>query len=170
MLLKNKPDTILDGEAVRDLLQQVTDPEIPVLTLEDLGVLRDVAYEDGRLVVTITPTYSGCPAMRVMEEDIRRVLSAHGIRNAEIRTRLAPAWTTDWISDAGRAKLRAYGIAPPPGPAPGPVSASALRPRVQCPRCGSIDTERLSEFGSTACKALYRCRSCLEPFDHFKRL
>ncbi|MCG8691943.1 MAG: phenylacetate-CoA oxygenase subunit PaaJ [Minwuiales bacterium] len=148
----------------------VCDPEIPVLTLEDLGVLRDVRTDgDGRTVVTITPTYSGCPAMLMMEVEILKALREAGFEDATVETVLSPAWTTDWLSDAGREKLRAYGIAPPVRAS---TSRQALfgRDAVDCPQCGSSDTERVSEFGSTACKALYRCRACAEPFDYFKCL
>lgn len=148
----------------------VCDPEIPVLTLEDLGVLRDVRMDDdGHAVVTITPTYSGCPAMLVMEVEILKALREAGFDESKVETVLSPAWTTDWLSNAGREKLRAYGIAPP---ARSSSSRQALfgRDSVDCPQCGSSNTERVSEFGSTACKALYRCRSCAEPFDYFKCL
>ncbi len=148
----------------------VCDPEIPVLTLEDLGVLRDLEMGDGgRVTVTITPTYSGCPAMLVMEVEILKALREAGFEEVQVETVLSPAWTTDWLSEAGREKLRAYGIAPP---ARSSSSRQALfgRDSVDCPQCGSSDTERVSEFGSTACKALYRCRSCAEPFDYFKCL
>ncbi len=148
----------------------VCDPEIPVLTIEDLGVLRDVQVaESGEAVVTITPTYSGCPAMLVMETEILGAMRSAGFEDVRVKTVLSPAWTTDWLSDAGREKLRAYGIAPP-------VRASSSRQAlfgkdaVDCPQCGSSDTERVSEFGSTSCKALYRCRACAEPFDYFKCL
>ena len=146
----------------------VPDPEIPVLTLDDLGVLRDLRLEaDGRVIAVITPTYSGCPAMLLIETEILRALDRAGFPDARVETVLSPAWTTDWLSEAGRAKLRAFGIAPPA------QAASAERvlfgeTRVACPRCGSGDTTRVSEFGSTPCKAHYRCRACAEPFDHFK--
>jgi ring-1,2-phenylacetyl-CoA epoxidase subunit PaaD len=144
----------------------VVDPEIPVLTIGDLGVLRDVRLAGDTVEVEITPTYSGCPAMRSIELAIDTALRAAGIGKFRIATVLAPAWTTDWLSAEGRRKLAEYGIAPPAGQA----SRRALfgADRVPCPRCGSADTERISEFGSTACKALYRCRSCAEPFDYFK--
>lgn len=148
----------------------VCDPEIPVLTIEDLGVLRDVQVtEGGETVVTITPTYSGCPAMLVMEADILGAMREAGFDDVRVETVLSPAWTTDWLSKAGREKLRAYGIAPP---VRGSASRQALfgRDSVDCPQCGSSDTERVSEFGSTACKALYRCKACAEPFDYFKCL
>lgn len=160
------------AEEVRQLLDSVFDPEIPVLTIADMGILRDVAIDDrGRPVVTITPTYSGCPAMDAITADIRAVLAAAGHRNAVVRTSLLPAWTTDWMTDRGRARLEAYGIAPPTGRAAvrggagGPVP---LALSVRCPRCGSADTREMSHFGSTSCKALWTCRSCAEPFDHFK--
>jgi ring-1,2-phenylacetyl-CoA epoxidase subunit PaaD len=145
---------------------QVVDPEIPVLTIADLGVLRDVAVNDGRVEVAITPTYSGCPAMNMIALEIELALEREGFRQPKIRTVLSPAWTTDWMSDDGRRKLREYGIAPP-------IAGSGRRAlfgeqQVACPQCGSQNTELLSEFGSTSCKALWRCRSCREPFDYFK--
>ncbi len=145
----------------------MVDPEIRVVTIEELGVLRDVEVDDaGRVTVTITPTYAGCPAMDVIRADIRSALAAVGHPDVEIVTRLAPAWSTDQISESGRHKLAAAGIAPPARVA-GPVR---LVLSVACPRCGSLDTERLSDFGSTACKALRRCRACREPFDEVKPL
>jgi ring-1,2-phenylacetyl-CoA epoxidase subunit PaaD len=144
----------------------VPDPEVPVLTIEDLGVLREVTVEGERAVVTITPTYSGCPAMDAIHDDVVLALTAAGFAEVEVRLTLAPAWTTDWMTDAGKQKLRAYGIAPPTGrAAAGPIR---LQLAVKCPRCGSLDTRELARFGSTSCKALYECRACLEPFDHFK--
>ena len=167
-------------------LEAVTDPEIPVVTLRELGILRDVrTAPDGVLEVVITPTYSGCPAMEQIEHDVRAVLQREGLE-ARVVTQLAPAWTTDWITEAAREKLRAYGIAPPgrcstsgiAGLAGSAGTPSALlrfaSPRpgqqatVPCPRCGSGNTTETSHFGSTACKALYRCLDCMEPFDHFK--
>jgi ring-1,2-phenylacetyl-CoA epoxidase subunit PaaD len=147
----------------------VPDPEIPVLTIADLGILRGVEVTDGLVTVTITPTYSGCPAMDVITDDVRAVLAAHGHPDAVVRTVLAPAWTTDWMTDAGKAKLTAYGIAPPSGRAAvgGPVR---LTLSVRCPQCGSLDTRESSRFGSTACKSLWVCGACREPFDHFKAI
>ncbi len=144
---------------------RVVDPEIPVLSIADLGVLRDVRVAGDAVEVVITPTYSGCPAMRMIEVELETALRAAGIENLRISTVLAPAWTTDWLSDEGRRKLLAFGIAPPAGKA----SRRALfgKEDVACPRCGSTDTERLAEFGSTSCKALHRCRACAEPFDYF---
>jgi ring-1,2-phenylacetyl-CoA epoxidase subunit PaaD len=159
----------------RAVAESVRDPELPVLTLADLGVLRDVVVEGERVVVTITPTYSGCPAMAAMRADLRARLHAAGYPDVEVRTVLDPPWTTDWISAAGRRALADAGVAPPgpaPRPAPGPVPLRLVRPQrtVACPRCGSADTEETSEFGSTACKALRRCRSCAEPFEHVKEI
>jgi len=144
----------------------VVDPEIPVLTISDLGVLRDVAINDGCVEVTITPTYSGCPAMNMIKVEIELALERSGFRNSKVRTVLSPAWTTDWMSEDGRRKLREYGIAPPQ---PASTRRALFRvEQVACPQCGSSDTELLSQFGSTPCKALWRCRSCREPFDYFK--
>ena len=145
---------------------QVVDPEIPVLSIADLGVLREVRVSGDTVEVLITPTYSGCPAMRVIEFEVEAALRAAGIDKLRIATVLSPAWTTDWLSEAGRRKLAEFGIAPPTGAA----SRRALfgADAVACPRCGSDRTERLAEFGSTSCKALYRCRACAEPFDYFK--
>ncbi|KPG02138.1 phenylacetate-CoA oxygenase [Rhodopseudomonas sp. AAP120] len=149
-----------------DAAATVVDPEIPVLTIADLGVLREVRVELGRVEVTITPTYSGCPAMNMIALEIETALARAGIGNARVKTVLAPAWTTDWLSADGRAKLKDYGIAPPlPG---GTRRALFGAPKIACPQCGSADTEQLSEFGSTSCKALWRCKSCREPFDYFK--
>jgi ring-1,2-phenylacetyl-CoA epoxidase subunit PaaD len=158
-----------DGELAQhawNVAASVVDPEIPVLTIADLGVLRDVAVDEGRVEVTITPTYSGCPAMNMITLEIELALEREGFRDSKVRTVLAPAWTTDWMSEEGRRKLREYGIAPP-------QAASSRRglfgvAQVACPQCGSSDTEVLSEFGSTSCKALWRCKSCREPFDYFK--
>src|SRR5580692_11421044 len=161
---------LLDDTALRqhawDIAAGVVDPEIPVLTIADLGVLRDVAVTDGRVEVAITPTYSGCPAMNMITLEIELALEREGFRNSKVRTVLSPAWTTDWMSEDGRRKLREYGIAPP-------QAASSRRAlfgveQVACPQCGSQYTEVLSEFGSTSCKALWRCKSCREPFDYFK--
>lgn len=150
---------------VREVLAGVHDPEIPVITIEDLGILRAVAVEGSHVVVTVTPTYSGCPAMDEIRGDILNALAAAGIDDAEVRTELAPAWTTDWMSEEGKRKLREFGIAPP-GPT-GPVLLQ-IRPRVECPQCGSSDTEEMTRFASTSCKSMWRCLSCREPFDHFK--
>ncbi len=152
----------------------VTDPELPMLTLADLGVLRSVSEDEGRVVVAITPTYTGCPAMDTMRDDLEHALLSAGFADVEIRTQLAPAWTSDWISAAGREKLASAGIAPP-GAAPrrtGPIPLTLSAPvtRVSCPLCGSPDTEEQSRFGATACKALRRCRSCAEPFEHVKEI
>jgi ring-1,2-phenylacetyl-CoA epoxidase subunit PaaD len=151
----------------------VTDPELPMITLEDLGVLRDVRDEHGTLVVEIAPTYSGCPALSVMRLDVARRLRAAGFENPDVRTVLTPPWTSDDITEHGRAVLAEHGIAPP-NPAqrlgcPVPLMLATRRPEpVACPQCGSTDTAETSRFGATACKALYRCRACAEPFEYFK--
>ena len=157
-------------EQVYAWLQEVPDPEIPVLSVVDLGVVRDVAWDGDACVVVITPTYSGCPAMREITEDIRQVLARHGIGEVRVETRLSPAWTTDWMSEKGRAALKDYGIAAPAQQAIdiSGISRRNARPAIECPRCGSHDTRLVSNFGSTSCKALYRCVSCREPFDYFK--
>ncbi|HMO40319.1 MAG TPA: phenylacetate-CoA oxygenase subunit PaaJ [Saprospiraceae bacterium] len=155
-------------ETIWAILEEVTDPEIPVLTVVDLGVIRDVIMHDDESVeVIITPTYSGCPAMNTIEINIKATLQEKGFDLVKVTTVLSPAWTTDWLSEAGKEKLRAYGIAPPVGS----VSKRALfgaEPVVACPLCSSEHTEMISQFGSTACKSLYRCKDCLEPFDYFK--
>jgi ring-1,2-phenylacetyl-CoA epoxidase subunit PaaD len=142
----------------------VPDPELPALTIADLGILRDVRERDGAVTVTITPTYSGCPAMAQIAADLRRSLEEAGYHDVAVRTELSPPWTTDWITPDGRRKLAAAGIAPP-GERHGPVLVALA---VRCPRCGSADTRELSRFSGTACKALYQCRACLEPFEHVK--
>jgi len=147
----------------------VPDPEIPVLSIADLGVLRDVRVTgDGSVEVDITPTYSGCPAMTMIALHVEAALAAAGIA-ARVKLVLSPAWTTDWMTAAGRDRLRAYGIAPP-APRASRRALVGLDDTVACPRCGSAETEKLSEFGSTACKSLWRCTACREPFDHFKCL
>ncbi len=153
----------IDLDTVKETLESVVDPEIPVLTISDLGILRDVGFEAGSVIVTITPTYSGCPAMDRIRDDIVEALGSAGYPDVAVRTVFTPAWTTDWITDDGRRKLNDYGIAPP--------GAVATVPNpVLCPRCTAADTRVVSEFGSTACKALMVCESCGEPFDHFKEL
>jgi len=173
-------------ERLASVLSQVPDPEIPVLTIRDLGILRDVRVTDGRVHVTVTPTYSGCPAMDTIRRDIVDACAQAGWPEVTVHTVLAPAWTTDWLTEEGKRKLREYGIAPPGsrdletdtprhaarapqdrGERRGPV---LVQLSVRCPQCGSPDTRELSRFGSTACKALYACNACLEPFDHFKAI
>ena len=155
---------------VFDWLQEVPDPEIPVLSVVDLGVVRDVRWDGETCVVVITPTYSGCPAMREITQDIAATLARHGVDDARVETRLAPAWTTDWMSEKGRAALKGYGIAAPAERAVdiSGISRRRAAPAIECPRCGSRDTRLVSDFGSTSCKALYRCVACREPFDYFK--
>jgi len=162
-------------DRARAVAATVTDPELPMLTLEDLGILRDVSFDaDGRLVVSITPTYSGCPAMATMRDDVVRTLNEAGFADVTVAVSLSPAWSTDWITEHGRNALAAQGISPP-GSAPrrsGPIALTLTPTRraVTCPRCGSRDVALTSEFSSTACKALYRCRACLEPFEHVKEI
>ena len=154
---------------VLELLENVKDPEVPAISVVELGVVRDVEISGENVLVTITPTYTGCPAMDVMREDILKELRYAGMANVEVKQTLAPAWTTDWITDIGKAKLKAYGIAPPEKTA----DIRALKggaPVVECPHCGSRNTVMISAFGSTACKALWKCHDCLEPFDQFKCL
>ena len=152
----------------RAAAEAVVDPELPVLTIADLGVLRDLRLsEGGEVEVVITPTYSGCPAMNMIALEVEMAVERAGLGRPKVTTVLHPAWTTDWLTAAGREKLRAYGIAPPEGKAGG-RRALFGEEQVACPRCGSRDTEKLAEFGSTACKALWRCRACGEPFEHFK--
>lgn len=159
-------DTVVSKEEVWAWLRVVPDPEIPVLSITDLGIVRDVRV-DGGVTVTLTPTYSGCPATEAIEQSVRQTLRDHGIEDFVVERVLSPAWTTDWISDEGREKLRRYGIAPPEK---GESKRALLfgERQVRCPRCDSDDTMLVSEFGSTACKASYKCAACLEPFEYFK--
>lgn len=157
--------------AVWDIAARVPDPEIPVISIADLGILRDAQLVDGQASVTITPTYSGCPAMDHITSDVTDALQAAGFENPTVNLVLQPAWTTDWITEEGRENLREYGIAPPTGKAAknGPVPLTLAPPAaIACPRCGSKNTSKLAQFGSTSCKALYSCRDCFEPFDYFK--
>lgn len=173
--------TTATATAARAVAAEVCDPEIPVLTIDDLGILREVEVVDGRVSVVLTPTYTGCPATRVIENEVRAALAAAGWPDASVQTRLTPPWSTDWISARGRERLRAYGIAPP-----GPTQAAAAAPaggsplrllrragvpdtnQPSCPNCSSPRVECIAEHGSTPCKALYRCLACAEPFDYFK--
>ena len=159
-------------EQAWQVLGEVLDPEVPALSVRDLGIVRDVLAHDDGLEIVLTPTYSGCPATEVIEHDVLAAIAAAGLGPARVTLRRAPAWTTDWISAEGRRKLSDYGIAPPGPAAPdGSVPIRFFGRRVDavaCPRCASSNTERLSAFGSTACKAMYRCLSCREPFEHFK--
>ncbi len=159
-------------ESARVVAERVVDPELPMLTLADLGVLRDVRSDGRTVVVEITPTYSGCPALDTMRTDLVRALHEAGHTEVEVRTVLHPPWTTDWITEAGHRKLAEAGIAPPTpvarGTGPVPLNLTPPPRRVPCPRCGSPDTEELSRFGSTACRSLHRCRTCTEPFDHIR--
>jgi ring-1,2-phenylacetyl-CoA epoxidase subunit PaaD len=151
---------------VRAIVAAVVDPEIPVLTLEDLGILRAIERQDGQIVVALTPTYIGCPATLAIRLAVEAALAEAGLTQTRVVTRLSPPWSTDEISEAGRRKLKAFGIAPPLQAAP--YRALFKDEEVACPRCGSTETVKISEFGSTACKAQWRCRACAEPFDYFK--
>lgn len=150
------------------LLEQVKDPEIPVLSIVDLGIVREVNIEGEVVEIVITPTYSGCPAMDFIEVNIKSLLQNSGENNIEVKTVLSPAWTTDWISESGKERLKKYGIAPPVGVSEDKSLLFAEDIKVACPRCDSSNTKMLSRFGSTACKSLYQCENCLEPFDYFK--
>jgi len=160
-------------DAIWEMLAAIPDPEIPVISIVELGIVRNVAREGGDVVVTVTPTYSGCPATEMIAADIRRTLTEAGVQHCRMETQLSPAWTTDWIVPAARERLRNYGIVPPGERATTrTIDISGLRKReveiVACPRCGSTRTQELSRFGSTPCKAQYRCEDCREPFDYFK--
>jgi ring-1,2-phenylacetyl-CoA epoxidase subunit PaaD len=161
---------MITKDRILELLDYVKDPEIPAINVLELGVVRQVEVEpDGKVIITITPTYTGCPAMDVMAADIRKELLEAGVPAVEVKMSLSPAWTTDWITETGKRKLKEYGIAPPEKTA----DIRALKgeqPAVACPQCGSTNTVMLSPFGSTACKALWKCNDCLEPFDQFKCL
>lgn len=158
--------------SARDVAAGVKDPELPMLTIADLGILRDVREDGGHVTVEITPTYSGCPAMGAIRADVTRQLNEAGYRDVEVRTVLQPAWTTDWITPAGHRALAEHGIAPPaPAPTRHPVPLQLdRRATARCPRCGSPDTVEVSRFGATACKALHRCRACAEPFELIKAI
>ena len=156
-----------------DIAATVVDPEIPVLSIEDLGILRNVEVaQDGHVKVTITPTYSGCPAMDAIRDDLKTAFAKEGYADVEVDLVLAPAWTTDWMTEAGKQKLREYGIAPPTGMSHAARHAGPIRLKmaVKCPQCASLNTKELTRFGSTSCKALYVCQDCKEPFDYFKVL
>ncbi|HLX91017.1 MAG TPA: 1,2-phenylacetyl-CoA epoxidase subunit PaaD [Puia sp.] len=160
---------MISKEKIWDLMNQVMDPEVPVLSVVDLGIVRDVRMQGEKVEVDVTPTYSGCPAMDVIRMNIRMVLIENGVKNVSLNTVISPAWTTDWMSEEGKAKLQAFGIAPPT------IKQQVCHTElfhegeaIQCPHCGSYNTRVISQFGSTACKALYVCDNCREPFDYFK--
>lgn len=153
---------VVTEEMIYDILEQVKDPEIPVLSISELGVLRDVKIEHDQIIVTITPTYTGCPAMDMIRVNIMAVMEDAGYKNVKIKTILSPPWTTEWMTEKGKDKMKKYGIAPPD------PKIIGVKDGVECPICHSTNTVVISAFGSTACKALYRCNDCLEPFDYFK--
>jgi ring-1,2-phenylacetyl-CoA epoxidase subunit PaaD len=157
-------------QQIWDILEEVEDPEIPVLTVVDMGIIRDVSVANNLTTVVITPTYSGCPAMKTIETDIAEILEEKNVGPYKIITQISPAWTTDWMSESGKEKLRQTGIAPPVGSSADKGLLMSKVKTVNCPRCGSADTHLISQFGTTACKALYKCNTCLDPFDYFKCL
>lgn len=172
--IENKINNAGKEQEIWQVLQTVNDPEVPVLSVVDLGIIRSVSFanEEGsedQVIISITPTYSGCPAMDAIRINIRMALAEKGFRNTKLETVLSPAWTTDWMSEEGKKKLKAFGIAPPtPVPSVCHLEAFAEDEAIQCPRCNSFNTRQISRFGSTACKAIYQCNDCLEPFDYFK--
>ena len=156
----------ISSKKIWQILEEITDPEVPVLSIIDLGIVRDICVDENITEIFITPTYSGCPAMDVISMNIRMAMLQNGFTKVKITQQLSPAWTTDWMTEEGKDKLKAYGIAPPIGKAIDKKYLEELK--VECPQCHSKNTELLSQFGSTACKALYQCRDCKEPFDYFK--
>lgn len=156
------------SQEIWNVLREVTDPEIPVLTVTDMGIVRDVVQTPESIEVSITPTYSGCPAMDAIGKDIVRALMNKGFKNVSVKQVLSPAWTTDWITEEGKQKLEQYGIAPPTGSTAEKSVLFGEHKAIKCPRCGSMHTTMISNFGSTACKALWKCEDCKEPFDYFK--
>lgn len=161
---------MVSAEKIKEFLEDVTDPEIPVLTVIDMGIIRDVRISGESIEIDITPTYTGCPAMDVIATDIKTRLSKEGLNEVEVKEVLTPTWTTDWLSAEGRKKLEEYGIAPPVNESADKRSLFVSQPVIKCPQCKSENTLRISQFGSTACKALYQCQDCKEPFDYFKCL
>ena len=157
-------------EDIKKVISEIPDPEIPVISIKELGVLRNIFYEENSLKVVITPTYSGCPAMDRFQKDITEKLELLEVKNYEIKMQFDPAWTTDWITDLAKEKLRNYGIAPPAHKTKDKNVLLGKKQRIECPRCKTKETELVSQFSSTACKAMYRCTSCLEPFEYFKCL
>ena len=155
-------------QGILDILKEIPDPEIPVISIVDLGVIRKINITDNSVDIDITPTYSGCPAMKQMEDDIISTLKQKGIENINLKMVYTPAWTTDWLSTDAKERLRKYGIAPPQESTSDKSFITGKTKEIKCPRCGSLHTEMVSQFGSTACKALYKCKDCLEPFDYFK--
>ena len=155
-------------QSILEALKEIPDPEIPVISIVDLGVIRQITLLPTGVEIAITPTYSGCPAMKQMEDDIVSALKKMGIENINIKMVYTPAWTTDWLSEDAKERLRVYGIAPPQESTSDKSFITGKTKQIKCPRCGSLHTEMVSQFGSTACKALYKCKDCLEPFDYFK--
>ena len=159
----------LSREHILEILSEIPDPEIPVISITDLGVIRDIqVIDDSSVELKITPTYSGCPAMKQIEDDVRKKLTGHGFKTIKISTVFSPPWTTDWINPEAKERLRVYGIAPPEHTTEDKSWLTGKDKAIHCPRCKSMHTRLISQFGSTACKALYQCKDCLEPFDYFK--
>jgi ring-1,2-phenylacetyl-CoA epoxidase subunit PaaD len=158
----------ISKDKIHKILEKVTDPEIPVLTIGDMGIIRDIILQDDAIEVVITPTYSGCPAMDMIEVNIKSALQGEGFQKIKVSSKLSPAWTTDWLSEEGKRKLKAYGIAPPVKETSDKSTLFGEAQKIECPQCGSKDTKLVSQFGSTPCKSLYKCNNCLEPFDYFK--
>ena len=164
-----KMNAVIDtNKKLWDLLREIPDPEIPVITIVDLGIVRDVIVKDNSVIVEITPTYSGCPAYEPIEKEIISRLKEEGFANVQIKKTLSPAWSTDWMSDEAKERLRKYGIAPPEKSTSDKNALLGKQKNILCPHCGSDNTEMISMFGSTACKAIYKCKNCTEPFDYFK--
>lgn len=160
---------MLTSVEIEKILSEIPDPEIPVINIKELGILRKVKVEGGKVLITVTPTYSGCPAMRLIEDQIKEVLHENKIESFEVKSVLSPAWTTDWITDEAKQKLEDYGIAPPEKGSPNKSLLDPFGPKdIRCPHCKSKNVKMVSQFGSTACKAHYKCIECLEPFDYFK--
>ena len=158
----------ISKDQILKILEEVTDPEIPVLTIGDMGIIRDIILHNDEIEVVITPTYSGCPAMDMIQVNIKSALQAAGFQKIKVTQVLSPAWTTDWLSEEGKRKLKAYGIAPPVSDTADKSILFGEAKKIECPHCGSMNTSLTSQFGSTPCKALYKCKDCLEPFDYFK--
>lgn len=161
-------NTTISKNDVYNILEKVSDPEVPVISIIDLGVVRDVIFHENEIEVVITPTYTGCPAMDMIEVEIKAILQDHGFEKVKISMVLSPAWTTDWLSEAGKKKLLDYGIAPPQGSSKSKRALFSEETGIACPQCRSTNSEMISQFGSTACKAQYKCLDCEEPFDYFK--
>ena len=159
---------VINQAKIIERIKNIPDPEIPVISIADLGILRDIVFTGDKAEVIITPTYSGCPAMKVIEDEIKEVMREEGVADVKVKLAYSPVWTTDWLSEDAKERLRAYGISPPEKTSSDKNLLAVHKKEIKCPRCGSVKTIMVSPFGSTACKALYKCENCLEPFDYFK--